>query len=131
MTETSQDDEEQLLITPQVMQLLGGGRGEGVQKPKQIATKTGLCITDRYLHNCRDKYLPVCTGTPDRARHPSPQGKLRTMRHYMHFAVHDHHTPSYIPLRGTLGSDSDIDESQTIHINILIRLCQWGERRGI
>lgn len=55
--------------------------GGEFKKPKQIATKTGLCTTDRYLYNCRDKYLPVCTGTSDSARHPSPQGKLRTMRH--------------------------------------------------
>jgi len=81
--------------------------GGEFKNQKKIATKTGLCTTDKYLYNCGDKYLPVRTGTSDRARHPSPQGKLRTMRHYVHFALHDHHTPPYIPPRWTLGSDSE------------------------
>jgi len=52
MTETSQDDEEELLIMPHVMQLLGG-----VQKRMQIATKAYVQQIDIYITVGINTYL--------------------------------------------------------------------------
>lgn len=43
----------------------------------------------------------------------------------LHFGLHDHQTPQRSIYT------SQINESQIIHVNILITLCQWGERKGI